>query len=49
MGDVVNLNAVRVERRPPELDHRCRECGRLCTGLADLASHYANECPRPAS
>jgi hypothetical protein len=48
VGDVVNLNAARVERRPPELDHQCRDCGRVCCSLAELAGHYMTKCRRDA-
>jgi len=44
MGELVNLTVERVERRPIELDHRCRDCGMVCNGLVALADHYAFTC-----
>lgn len=46
-GELINLAAARVERRPIELDHQCRDCGRYFPGLASLTDHYAFECGSP--
>jgi len=43
-ADLVNLTAERTERRPVEMDHRCRDCDRVFAGLVQLADHYAFVC-----
>jgi hypothetical protein len=44
IGTVVDLAAARLDRRPPERDTVCRDCGRVLDGLVRLADHYAHNC-----
>jgi hypothetical protein len=43
-AELVNLTAARIERRPPERDTQCRDCGRVLADLVHLADHYAHGC-----